>query len=110
MAQPIRGMRPPRNYPVAENAREIRVKSTRYLDATGTMLPELPADSTSTPEEAAIMVSKMRVLPLDMGLMPPRELVEKNRDFCNEMEESDENKRLNLTACEAFLNQALEQS
>lgn len=52
------------------------------------------------------MVSRMKVLPLT-NLMPPAQVVKRNREFCETLKSYEDEESLNLEQCEGFLHHAL---
>lgn len=77
VGQRLYGMRPPPDYPKPEHAALVPLHASRYFDRHGKLLEE----DNHQAEERFVMVSRMKVLSLAQGLMPPSEVVEANREF-----------------------------
>lgn len=94
VAQSLRGLRPPQQYPQRVHAALLpRAKMSVYFDQNGTLLPnasstDLRNNDAATNNDFSLrqhyMVSRMRIFPLTQ-LMPPPELVQRNRVFCDTM-------------------------
>lgn len=76
VAQSMKGMLPPRRWPKPEHS-SLQVGVTKYFSSAGRMLKE--EDERAI---AAVMVTPMRVRALPPGgLMPPAEVLDRNRNF-----------------------------
>jgi hypothetical protein len=75
VGQCLYGIRPPKEYPKPEHVDLVPLHSSRYFDRHGNLL-----EKGHNPDERHVMVSRMKVLPLESP-MPPREVVEQNREF-----------------------------
>uniref|UniRef100_A0A7S1GK57 Uncharacterized protein n=1 Tax=Cyclophora tenuis TaxID=216820 RepID=A0A7S1GK57_CYCTE len=107
VAQAMRGMRPPSNYPLAQQQESIPLGTSRFFDRDGGLMMTAampPDENEENPTGAHVMVSKMAVFPLDSP-MPPKQLLEKNRDFCKELQQSEHT--WFLDGGENFLHHAL---
>lgn len=80
VGQTLMGLQPPLDYPRREHAHLLpQAGSSVYFGRTGQVISE---DDNQT--RRYYMVSRMRVFPLSR-LMPPPELVEKNRELCDQL-------------------------
>lgn len=99
VAQTLRGIKPPPNYPRPEHVQILRKpKTTCHFDRDGNLLlPDEGGDDHDRGHDGEdhqqqqqrdsrrhFMVSRMRVFPLQT-LMPPADVVEQNREFCASM-------------------------
>lgn len=83
VSQRLMGLRPPRDIELLERAKAIvPVGKSRYFDRRGEILPE-----DASQEEKLTMISRMRLYPLleSQGMMPPRDLVQRNKETCEGM-------------------------
>ena len=78
VGQTLRGLRPPRDYPRPEQVSLLpQPKMSVHLNRQG----DVAADDDP---DRHYLISRMRVFPLS-SIMPPPELVEKNRVFCRQL-------------------------
>eukprot|EP00977_Amphora_coffeiformis_P003916 scaffold779_cov165-Amphora_coffeaeformis.AAC.2 len=78
VGQTLRGLRPPRDFPRPEHASLLpQPKTSIHLNRQGDVAAE-------DDPERYYLISRMRVFPL-ASIMPPVELVERNRTFCREL-------------------------
>ena len=83
VSQRLVGLRPPKDVALMEQAKAIvPMGKSRYFDKRGEILPE---DAPQV--EKITMISRMRLYPLSesQGMMPPRELVQRNKETCEGM-------------------------
>mmetsp|Transcript_11033 Transcript_11033/g.18302 ORF Transcript_11033/g.18302 Transcript_11033/m.18302 type:complete len:356 (+) Transcript_11033:141-1208(+) len=99
VGQRLYGMRPPEQYPKEEHKDLIPMAASRYFSRDGKLLGDEHAI-----ELRHVMVSRMKVLPL-LQLMPPADVVERNRDFCHRLQDCE--RELSLQRGEEFLHHAL---
>ena len=99
VGQRLYGMRPPENYPRKEHKDVVPMSASRYFSQDGKLLEDDHAI-----EARHVMVSRMRVLPL-LQLMPPPDVVGRNRDFYLRLQGCEQD--LSLERGEEFLHNAL---
>ena len=91
VGQTLRGLRPPRDYPRVQHAELLpSTKSSVYLNRHGQVVGQRPPGADDNGDVNQIphyLLSRMRVYPLST-LMPPTDLVEKNRAFCQLLQET----------------------
>jgi hypothetical protein len=75
VGQCLFGIRPPEDYPKKEHLSLVPLNSSRYFDRNGNLLGEGHSSG-----DRYVMVSKMKVLPLDK-VMPPSHVVEQNKQY-----------------------------
>jgi hypothetical protein len=83
VSQNLGGLRPPQNLALMERAKVmVPMGKSRYFDRRGEMLPE-----DAVQGDKITMISRMRLYPLSesQGMMPPRELVQRNKETCDGM-------------------------
>jgi hypothetical protein len=93
VCQHLRGLRPPRERDLMERAKSIvKLGESKYFDKRdGSLLPDNDDDDDDIPSrEDAIMISKMRLFPLDddsynTNKLPPKALVDACRETCHGM-------------------------
>lgn len=84
VSQRLVGLRPPKDISLMEQAKVmVPMGKSRYFDRRGEILPE-----DASQEEKLTMISRMRLYPLleSQGMMPPRELVQRNKEICEGMD------------------------
>lgn len=96
VGQCLFGIRPPRDYPKRQHIDLVPLHASRYFDREGNLLEEGHAT-----ELRHVMVSRMKVLPLE-ELMPPPNVVEQNWAFLTGLPPD-----LYLERGEEFLHHAL---
>jgi hypothetical protein len=96
VGQCLYGIRPPRDYPKPEHVHVVPLHASRYFDRDGKLLEE-----GHPIEQRHVMVSRMKVLPLE-DLMPPARVVEQNWEFLSRLPLD-----LYLERGEEFLHHAL---
>ena len=83
VSQRLVGLRPPRDVALMQRAKSmVPMGKSRYFDKGGEILPE------EAPQvEKITMISRMRLYPLSegQGMMPPRRLVQRNKETCEGM-------------------------
>jgi hypothetical protein len=100
VGQRLHGMRPPEDYPKPEHEGIVPLHGRRYFDRSGNLLPE-----EHNIQDQRVMISRMMVIPLQSP-MPPVEVVQRNRVFCQELERL-EKSGLHLDEAEEYLALAL---
>jgi hypothetical protein len=95
VSQHLRGLRPPRERDLMERAKSIvKLGESKYFDKRdGSLLPDDDDDGDDdiSRREDAIMISKMRLFPLDddsnnTNKLPPKALVDACRETCRGMQ------------------------
>lgn len=102
VGQNLRGLRPPRIRHLMEQQASMEIGTSSYFvkDEEGTLVR-----SETRPASGGIMISRMRVYPLD-SVMPPDDLVEECRLACEVMKDLGEDV---VDSGENYLNEALSQ-
>lgn len=101
VGQNLYGIRPPKDYPKKEHTEIVPVNTSRYFSRNNELLEENVEE-----ERKFVMVSCMKVLPLS-NLMPPDHLVQKNREFCDELKAYEQTTLRELDHHEEFLHYIL---